>query len=504
MNYVIAYDLGTTGNKATLYSIDGKLQASAFSSYRTFYPGPNQVEQDPEEWWESVKITTSELLSKAGVDTQEIKAVSFSGQMMGAIPIDRNGKTLRRAIIWADQRSVEQAARLEKLGNDTVYRLTGSRITPTYSGPKIAWIRDNEPETYRRAHKFLQAKDYIISRFTGEFGTDPTDASMTLLFDIKNWKWSERLADTLGLDLEKLPEVFPSTSVVSTVLPVVARELGLSEKTLVIRGGGDGACACLGAGVVSPDEAYLYLGSSSWISTCSREPVFDEKSRTFNFAYPIEGYYCPCGTMQAGGASYHWAKDALCRLEEEKGRSLGLSAFTLMDDLVDGTKPGAGNLIFLPYLLGERSPRWNINARGAFIGLSSTHRKPDMLRAVMEGVTFNLKIILDILEKDGKFDKIRLIGGGAKGRNWKQIVADIFGKTVTIPEYLEEATSMGAAIIGAVGTGEMTLKEASTFVKDVQFISPRMEVHEKYLRLFEVFDKAYMSLLEVYEDLAEM
>jgi len=289
MSYVIAYDLGTTGNKATLYSIDGKLLASSFFSYRTFYPGPNQVEQDPEEWWMSVKITTLELLSKAAIDPQKIKAVSFSGQMMGAIPVDRNGKTLRRAIIWADQRSVEQAAKLEKLGNDTVYRLTGSRITPTYSGPKIAWIKDNEPETYRRAHKFLLTKDYIISRLTGEFGTDPTDASMTLLFDIKNWKWSQLLVDTLGLDMEKLPEVFASTSVVSTILPGVAKELGLSEKTLVIRGGGDGACACLGAGVVSSDEAYLYLGSSSWISTCSKEPVFDEKSRTVNFGYTLEG-----------------------------------------------------------------------------------------------------------------------------------------------------------------------------------------------------------------------
>jgi xylulokinase len=319
MSYIIAYDLGTTGNKATLYDIEGKLLANSFSGYNTFYPGPNQVEQDPEEWWKSVKKATSELISKANVSPSDIKAISFSGQMMGAIPVDKNGKVLRKAIIWADQRSVEQASRLEKIGNEIVYKLTGTKITPTYSGPKIAWIKDNEPKIYEKAYKFLNAKDYIALRFTGEFGTDHSDASMTLLLDIKKLEWSEKLVNTLGLDMEKLPPVSSSDTVVSTILPSVAEELGLSKNTLIVRGGGDGACACLGAGVVSPDEAYVYLGSSSWASTCSTEPLFDEEARTFNFAYPIEGFYCPTGTMQAGGASYQWVKDALCQLEAEKG-----------------------------------------------------------------------------------------------------------------------------------------------------------------------------------------
>ncbi len=502
MSYVIAYDLGTTGNKATLFRTDGTLVASSFYPYRTFYPKPNWVEQDPDEWWKSVKITTSELLSKAAVDTESIKAVSFSGQMMGVVPVDRHGKSLRRAIIWADQRSTEQAERLKDIGNDRVYKLTGTRITPTYSGPKIAWIKDNEPDTYERTHKFLIAKDYIVARLTGEFGTDHSDASMTLIFNINTLEWSEELVSALRIDIEKLPALSASTSVVSTILPDIAEELGLSKKTLVVRGGGDGACSCLGAGVVSSEEGYLYLGSSSWISTCSTKPLFDRHARTFNFAYPIQGYYCPTGTMQSGGGAYQWVKDALCKHEEDKGRALGLSAFTLMDDLIDTTEPGAGGLVFLPYLLGERSPRWNTNARGAFIGLSSAHTKADILRSVLEGVAFNLKIILDILETEGQFDKIRLIGGGAKGRNWKQIIADVFGRIVTVPEHLEEATSMGAAIIGAVGIGEITLDDATDFIRDVQVISPDPRNHEKYQRVFEVFDKAYFALAEVYEDLA--
>ena len=498
MSYILAYDLGTTGNKATIYRYDGALIASAFSAYETYHPKPNWVEQDPEQWWNSVKVTTHKLLDQAKIDKDEIKVISFSGQMMGTIPININGDPLRKAIIWADQRSTEQASRLKKFGENEVYKLTGSRITPTYAGPKIAWIRDNEPEIYNDTYKFLFAKDYIAFKFTGNVGTDYSDASLSSIFDIKNNEWSDDLIEILGIDKEKIPDVFPSTSVVGTVLDSVASELGLSSNTLVIRGGGDGACATLGAGVFDSSEAYLYLGSSSWISTCSKSPFFDEKARTFNFSHPIPGFYCPTGTMQAGGASYQWIKDAICLLETEKAKELNLSVFAILDDLIDGTVPGAKNLIFLPYLIGERSPHWNVNAKGAFIGLSIIHRKPDMLRAVLEGVAFNLRIILDILESAGNFERIRLIGGGAKGRNWKQIIADIFNKVIVIPEFLEEATSMGAAIIGGIGSKMFSLSEARNFIKDVQFIEPRREYREKYETLYVAFKKSYDSLIEVY------
>lgn len=499
MSHILAYDLGTTGNKATIYRYDGTLIASAFGSYETFHPKPNWVEQDPEQWWDSIKVTTQKLLNQAKIDKDEITAISFSGQMMGTVPIDINGKPLRKAIIWADQRSMEQASRLKKIGESEVYKLTGSRITPTYAGPKIAWIHDNEPEIYKNTHKFLFAKDYIAFKFTGKTGTDYSDASMSSIFDIKNNKWSDDLLEILGIDKEKIPDVFPSTSIVGNILQSVASELGLSSNTLVIRGGGDGACATLGAGVFDSSEAYLYLGSSSWISTCSKTPFFDEKARTFNFSHPIPGFYCPTGTMQSGGASYQWVKDAICSLEAEKAKELNLNVFKILDDIVDDTVPGAKNLIFLPYLLGERSPHWNVNAKGAFLGLSIIHKKPDMLRAVLEGVAFNLKIILDILENAGNFEKIRLIGGGAKGRNWKQIIADILDKVIVIPEFLEEATSMGAAIIGGIGSNVFSLNEARNFIKDVQYIEPRREYREMYDKLYLVFKKSYDSLLEVYD-----
>ena len=502
MDFIIAHDLGTSGNKATLYDIEGNLIASSFYPYKTYHLKPGFVEQNPEDWWNSVKITTRQLLEKAKVKKEAIKAISFSGQMMGTVPIDKEGNPLKRAIIWADQRSTNQAKKLEKLGGEKVYKLTGSRITPTYAGPKIAWIKENENEIYQNTFKFLFAKDYIVYKLTGIAGTDYSDASMSSIFDIVNLKWSDQLLETLEIDKEKLPDVSPSTSIVGKILSNIAIELGLSKNTLVIRGAGDGACATLGAGIFNSNEAYIYLGSSSWISTCADNPFFDEKARTFNFSYPIPGFYCPTGTMQAGGASYQWFKENLCDLESEKAKDLKIDPYKILDDLIDYTTPGSNNLIFLPYLLGERSPHWNVNAKGSFIGLSITHSKRDMLRSVLEGVTFNLKIILEILENINNFEKIRLIGGGAKSRHWKQIIADIFNKTIVIPEYLEEATSMGAAIIGGIGANLLTIEDAKKFIKDVEYIHPRKDLREKYEHLFHIFKKSYQSLVEIFDLLA--
>lgn len=508
MSYVLAYDLGTTGkgNKATLFRSDGRLVASSFYPYDTYFPAVNWVEQDPNQWWKSIEITTQELLQRTRVDTDEIKAVSLSGQMMGVVPIDRNGDLLRNAIIWADQRSLEQASKLEEIGNDRVYAISGSRITSTYYGPKIAWIKDNQPEIYKRTFKFLFPKDYIVFKLTGIAGTDFSDASMSNIFDITEKKWSEELVQTLQIDIQKLPEISSSLSVVGNILPTVASQIGLSPKTLVVRGAGDGPAATVGAGVFDSSEAYLYLGSSSWISTCSKKPFFDPQARTFNFCHPVPELYCPTGTMQAGGGSYQWIKNTLCDLENKAANELKVDVYALLDDQIDKTTPGSNSLIFLPYLLGERSPRWNVNARGAFIGLSMIHSKPELLRAVLEGVTFNLKIILDIFEKIGDFhfDKIRLIGGGAKGRNWRQIIADIFQKPVVIHEHPGEATSIGAAICGGLGIGLINIDDAKSFVKDVQHVEPRLDFRERYRKLYEIFERSYEVLKEIFDSLAKV
>jgi xylulokinase len=507
--FILAHDLGTSGNKAALFSLDGKLGASCLHEYPTQYPGQNQVEQNPDDFWKAVCLSTRKLLEEARVSAADIAAVCFSGQMMGCLLVDEEGKPLRPMIIWADTRAGVQEAEMEKrIGMQYVYRTTGHRISASYSAAKLLWVRDNEYEVYRRAHKMLHAKDYIIYKLTGKFVTDYSDASGTNLFDLVNKIWDKNILDTLGISPDLLPEPHPSTDNAGGITPEAARETGLLEGTPVIIGGGDGSCACVGAGVVSEGSAYNVLGSSSWISLASGAPVYDPDLRTFTWVHLDPSLYTPCGTMQAAGYSYTGYKHTLCRDELSAAAKTGENPYRLIDDGVSGAVPGAGGLLYLPYLLGERSPRWNHEARGAFVGLSITTSKGDISRAVLEGVGFNLKIILGILEQGvaakDSIGKIIMIGGGAKGSVWLQTLADIWQKPLVVPAYTEEATSLGAAVCGGVGIG--AFKDFSVirqFNAPVKIITPNAALASLYEELFGIFNQTYDSLIDTYHQLAE-
>jgi xylulokinase len=308
--FVLAHDLGTTGNKASLYDAEGALRSSVTSSYGTDFEHPGWAEQNPEDWWQAVCESSRQLLQEARVSGREIACIVFSGQMMGCVPLDRAGKPLRNAIIWADQRAVEQERRLaERIAPEEVYRLTGHRLSASYSLCKALWLRDHEPDTYRSAHKFVHAKDAVIARLTGNFVTDPSDASGMNLYHLTGGQWAESILEAAELDAAKLPEVKPSTEVVGEVRKEVAKKLGVAAGPPVVLGGGDGCCAATGAGVIEEGSAYTYLGSSSWIALATREPVFDPSYRTFTWAHLVPGMFSPCGTMQAAGASYEWTRD---------------------------------------------------------------------------------------------------------------------------------------------------------------------------------------------------
>jgi xylulokinase len=506
--YILAHDLGTSGNKATLFSLDGKLGASVLYEYPVYYPEQGWVEQKAEDFWQAVCLSTKQLLEKAGAPGSDVAAVSFSGQMMGCLLVDKEGKPLRNMIIWADTRAGKQADEMEaKLGMDYVYKTTGHRISASYSAAKLLWVRENENEVYRRAYKMIHAKDYIILKLTGNYVSDYSDASGTNLFDLVKKTWDQKILDALDIPLSLLPEAHPSTDNAGGVTAEAARETGLLPGTPVIIGGGDGSCACVGAGVVSEGSAYNVLGSSSWISLASKAPVYDPEKRTFTWVHLDPNLYTPCGTMQAAGYSYNWYKNTLCLDETARAKEGGENPYKLIDGGALQSPPGAGGLLYLPYLLGERSPRWNHDARGAFVGLSVTTGKGDISRSVLEGVGFNLKIILDILEKGaaaGNIGEIVMIGGGAKGDVWLQILADIWQKPLAIPEYAEEATSLGAAVCGGVGIG--AFKDFSVirdFNGPVKKISPNPALASLYGELFGIFNESYDSLTGVYRRLAE-
>jgi xylulokinase len=505
-NYVLAHDLGTTGNKATLYDREGSLVGSAFYGYETEYAQTSWAEQDPEDWWNAVCASTHKLLGQTRVRSDEVACVVFSGQMMGCVPLDRQARPLRKAIIWADQRSVEQEQWVgERISPEEVYRITGHRLSASYSLSKILWLRDHQPEIYQAAYKYLHAKDTIVAQLTGVFVTDLSDASGMNLYDLQAGTWSERIVEAAELNPAQLPDVRQSIDVVGEILPEVADEAGVAAGTPVVIGGGDGPCAAAGAGVVSEGTAYNYVGSSSWIALATEKPIYDPDLKTFTFGHVVPGMFMPTGTMQAAGASYQWARDQLCPVEAEAAESLGVSPYELMNLGAANSPVGANGLIFLPYLLGERSPRWNPRARGGFIGLTIRHTHADMIRAVLEGVTMNLRVILDAFTSQGaQIEAMRLIGGGARGRFWNQMMADVYGMPVHRLAILEEATSMGAALTGGVGVGlypDFSMIKTMNQVDEV--IEPDPDAQATYEATKPIFEAAYQTLVPVYDMIAE-
>ena len=496
--YILAHDLGTTGNKANLFDERGQPVASAFAGYETVYPRSGWAEQDAADWWRAVRDSTRELLTSSGVAPGDIAVVSFSGMMNGALAVDATGAPLRSAIIWADQRATAEAELLAHCcGAEQVYRRTGHRAGASYTAAKMLWIQRHQPELYARAHQFLQAKDYAAYKLSGVFATDYSDASGTNLFDLERRDWAVDMLEATGLDPRKLPPVHPSNTVIGKVTPEAAAETGLLAGTPVVIGGGDGACATVGAGSVRPGEAYNYIGSSSWIAVTSEQPLYDPQMRTFTFAHLDSELYFPTGTMQCAGGSFDWLE----RLLRGEGET---RLYDEMSTAAASVEPGARGLLFLPYLIGERSPHWNPLARGAFVGLTMSHGRAEMARAVLEGVAFNLKMILDaFLEQGAAIQTMRLIGGGARSALWRQILADVYGLPILRPALLAEATSLGAAIAGGVGVGLFPdFRVAHEIVQVEEGERPNPTHSQRYAPLYSLFRQTYTALEPIFEQLA--
>ncbi len=502
--YLIAHDLGTSGNKASLFTTEGQYIGSTISEYDTDYFNSNWAEQNPEDWWRAV-CETNKLLTK-NIDIKDVLAICFSGQMMGCVCVDRQGQALRKAIIWADMRATKQAEQiLSKIDKDVFYRTTGHKCSSSYSIEKLMWVRDNEPEIYQRTYKTLNPKDYIVCRLTGEYLTDFSDASGTNAFDLNTFKWSEKILDAAGIDIDKFPEAVPSTHIAGEISKSISAECGLYPGTKVVMGGGDGMCASVGAGSVSLGKTYNCLGSSSWIATTTKEPIYDEQYRTFNWAHLVPGFVAPCGTMQSAGASFNWVKNQICTSEVAEAKQKGISPYQLINEEIAQSVIGSNGLIFLPYLMGERSPRWNPDAKGAFIGLKLEHKRGDILRSVIEGIAYNLNIILQVFSNRMAIDEITVIGGMAKGNIQRRILSDVFNTRLVTLNYLDEASSIGAAVCAGVATGELkSFSEVDKFNKAVAQDDPIAENAAIYAKYMPVFDKCYSSLVDVYTDLTAL
>lgn len=497
--YLLAHDIGTSGDKASLFTIDGELVRSTVASYQVTYSDGGRAEQDPQTWWEAVCQSTREIA--AGIPGEAILAVSFSAQMQCCLVVDKEGQPLRPAMIWADMRAQKQANQLiDALGDDYAYQLLGHRLSPSYSIEKLMWIRDNEPEIYEKTYKMLQVKDYIIYRMTGKFVTEYSDASGTNALDLENMCWSGEVLKAAGIRQDKLPELHNSTDVIGNLTEEAADELGLSTSVKVVCGGGDGPCSALGAGCIEKNQMFLTFGTSAWIGGTTEQKFLDNDKIFFCFAHVIPGRYMPCGTMQSAGSAYSYARKIFCgeeiALVEEKGEN----SWELVNKLVESSPAGARGLMFLPYLAGERAPRWNPDASGSFLNIRMYHQREDYMRSVLEGVAMNLDLILKSYRKYLDIDSMILTGGGAKGDIVAQILSDVMNAEMIRPDHVEEATSIAAAVIAGVGCGVYKDFQAIySFLKFHPAVKPDISKTQIYERSKEVFEAAYQALKPLYQ-----
>lgn len=487
---IIAHDLGTTGNKATLVDQSGRLVSSVTISYDTDFGPGGKAEQSPHDWWVAVCTATRRLLDAVPGARDRVQGVTFSGQMMGAVLVDAHGEPVRPAIIWADTRAQQESAALvERVGMERGYAITGHRLNPTYSLSKVMWIKKNEPGAFDRATTMLLAKDYMILKLTGRRVTDPSDASSTNAYDQARAAWSEELIDAAGLPNSMFPEILPSTAVAGGVTEQAAAETGLRPGTAVVIGGGDGPMAALGSGIVDRSSgAYTYLGTSSWVSLASDAPLHDPQMRTMTFNHVIPDRFVPTATMQAGGGSLQWIMDVLA--PEVEGRYEQHLA------TLAATEASADGLYFLPHLLGERSPYWNPKARAAFVGLARHHGPDHLVRAVVEGVAFNLRTgLMAFLEAGIEIPRVDSIGGAAKSSEILQVLADVWGVHVRRRDLVDEATAIGAAIVGGVGVGLFADFGIATTLSSVTAnLSPDAEASTRYAAAHGRFVDAYRRL----------
>lgn len=487
---VLAHDLGTTGDKATLVTAEGAILGSVTVAYPVDFGADGKAEQHTDDWWRAFCEANHRLLGRHDIDPSRIAGVSFSGQMMGAVLVDGAGTPVRPGIIWADTRAKQQCAELvDRVGMDEVYRMTGHRANPTYSLPKLMWVRDHEAEAFGRARYFLTAKDVILQRLTGHAVTDPSDASGTNAYDQAAGAWSDELIEAAGLDHGLFPEIVESATDLGVVRRDVATEAGLAPSTRVITGGGDGPMGALGAGIVDRSSGiYTYLGSSSWVSFADTRPLHDPLMRTMTFNHVIPGHFVPTATMQAGGASLDWIVSVFGGDAEDRF-DVALAAAADADASADG-------LYFLPHLLGERSPYWNPQARAVFAGLKMPHDRGNMVRAVLEGVAFNLRTGLVAFSEAGHhFDRIDAIGGAAKSDLVSQILADVWQLPVVPSSIGDHATSLGAAAVAAIGVGLLEPGDVPHFVGKPAGagVTPVLEPEES-VRRYETFMDAYRRL----------
>lgn len=498
-DHLIAYDFGTGGIKASLYTADGISLASTFEPYDTIYPQVGWHEQRPADWWESVLKSTKKLLGTSGIDKNTIVALAISGHSLGVVPVDKDGGLLLQAVpIWSDARAEKQAKEFFRTRSEEAWYLKTGNGFPShlYSAFKLIWYKQNMPEMFSKISSVLGTKDYINYKLTGTIATDPSYASGVGFYNLKHNAYDDELLAEFGFDKKIFPQIVPSTHIIGTLTREAADATGLPAHVKVACGGVDNSCMALGARGIEDGRVYTSLGSSSWIAITSHEPILDAKLKPFVFAHVIPDMYASATSIFAAGSSFQWVRNELCKDLMPDGNK---DPYIVMNELAARSPIGANKLLFNPSLAGGSGSDRTPNVRGAYIGLDLKHTRQDLIRAAMEGIALSLRIALDRLkEMSPVSNEMLIVGGGGKSQLWRQMFADIYGLDILQTSVGQDAGSLGAAALAAVGAGFWKdFSPIDSIHKLAGIKQPDPAAQKEYNKILAVLKKVNEHLYEI-------
>ena len=501
----IGVDLGTSAVKLLLMDGEGKIRKIVSREYPIYFPNPGWSEQDPQDWYTQTMEGIRELVAEA--DKDQISGISFGGQMHGLVILDDQDQVIRPALLWNDGRTFEECDYLNNvIGKEKLSQYTANISFTGFTAPKILWVKNKEPENFARIAKIMLPKDYIAYKLTGVHCTDFSDASGMQLLDIPGRCWSDEVLGKLGIDKSLLAKVYESPEITGKITKKAAELTGLCEGTIVVGGAGDNAAAAVGTGVVEDGKAFTTIGSSGVVFAHTSNISIDKRGRVHTFCCAVPDCWHVMGVTQSAGLSLKWFRDNLCWSEMETALNMGVDPYYLTDKAAMEVPIGANRLIYLPYLNGERTPHLDPNCRGAFIGLSTMHKKRDMIRAVMEGVSYSLRDCIEVMrEMEINVTDMMACGGGGSSPLWRQMLADLYACPVKTTQN-KEGPALGVALLAAVGAGiYSSVPEACKAVIIPDKVQNPIEDNiAQYEKVYKIYKNLYSSLKLSFDELAAL
>lgn len=507
MEYLLGIDLGTSGTKTVLFDLDGVPVASKTVEYPLYQPQNGWAEQDPLDWWNASVEGIKSVLGESGIDSSLIKGIGISGQMHGLVLLDKSGSVLRKSIIWCDQRTGAECEEItQKVGASRLIEITANPALTGFTASKIMWVKNHEPDVYEKTAHILLPKDYVRYMLTGEFATEVSDASGMQLLDVPGRSWSDEVLTKLDIDKALLAKVYESPDATGVVCQKAADLTGLKKGTVVAGGAGDNAAAAVGTGTVVDGRAFTTLGTSGVVFAHTSKVSIDPAGRVHTFCCAVPGEWHVMGVTQAAGLSLKWFRDNFCNEEILAAKGMNKDPYYIMDAQAERIPIGCERLLYLPYLMGERTPHLDPNCRGVFFGLSALHTKQHLLRAVMEGVTYSQRDSLEVLKGMGvSIEEMYACGGGGSSPLWRQMLADVFGcpvKTVAS----KEGPALGVAILAGVASGVYaSVPEAcQKIIKTNPAQNPVAANSAEYEKFYSVYKSLYPALKENFAKLSSL